>query len=309
MLSEIGDAELFFIGGGRFPDYYSVYRENDLRAMTFSSGAPLLAAVDKNGDIFGWRFSPKGEALGETEKLSGAASPERDEASGVGFAISCFEYLCVWVTPEGRAQAARLGDKPGSDWKQLQGSSKLDGWSSPGAPFIRLGKDQLFVYSGENLVLYEVGAKRDTFELKSVNTWKLPALVSLEIDAQQKLAAIYAPDKRDSSWTVAYLELIPKDGKPDLNSTYSRDYEKEIIDFNWPTRSVIFAPLSRAGLDVLKRRADTGALHEHNCTPSCNTINWLGASDRTVVGVNRLKLDNVESGGFAYQLRVGDAEF
>ena len=126
-------------------------------------------------------------------------------------------------------------------------------------------------------MLYEVGAKQDTFELKSLNTWKLPALVSLEIDAQQRLVAIYAPDKTFSGWTVAYLELIQKDGKPNLNSTYSRDYEKEIIDFNWPTKSVIFAPLSRAGLDVLKRRADTGALHEHNCSPSCNTINWLGA--------------------------------
>ena len=94
-----------------------------------------------------------------------------------------------------------------------------------------------------------------------------------------------------------------KQGRQDCpGAIYYRNHEKEILDFNYPLKSVVFAQQLRAGLSVLKLRTYATNRPEHECVPECDLINWLGAAGRTAVGVRIAKGDHN-----LYRLPLGDA--
>ena len=315
LLSERGDAELFALRAGfPQPNYFDLYRIDDMRAIAFGNGStrPLLAAVDKHGTLYGWRFDAQGGPLGPTMRLAhdGRITDLKDL-----FAISCYDDLCVWVEPEGGVAAARAGAQPGAGWRPLRVTEKFKDWmarsstAAPGtsaAPFIRLGKGQLFAYSREKLALYEVSVNDDALLLNRSQDWNIPALVSLDIAADGTLFTLYAPDRETLAWTVGHMQLTGSPGGRQFNTLYFRDYDKQIIDFNLPTKSVVFAPQPGAGLDALKRRADLSAHPQYKCLPtSCYLVNWIGASGPEIIGVNRNKLDGIEPGGIVYLMQSG----
>ncbi len=313
LLSERGDAELFALrGDSPAPNYFSVYSVDDIRAITFTRGStqPLLVGVDKHGTLHGWRFNPKGGLQGPTAQLRRDARVKDRKNE---FAISCYDDLCVWVEPDGNVEAARL--EPGNQWRPLRATQPMENWRAtsdptagvePVAPFIRLGKDQLFAYSETQLVMYEVSVKGDALELNRTDRWDMPALTTIDPDDSGKFFAQYAPDRITPAWTVASMELNVQQGKRQFNTLYYRDYEKQIIDFNFPTKSVVFAPQRGTGSDVLKRRAEAVAdLPEYKCIPGCQSINWLGASGSGLVGANRSTLGDITSGGLLYLLQPG----
>jgi tetratricopeptide (TPR) repeat protein len=318
LLSDRGDAELFALNSKlqRSNRYYDVYRINDMRAITFGGGKAqsLLAGVDKHGNLFGWRFDPKGEVLGARMALQRRATVKDQKNE---FAISCYDDLCVWVEPEGTVAAAQLGTQPGGGWRPLRVTETIKGWGLSAdmssakvvAPFIRLTEGLLFAYAKGELVVYDVSVKGDAVLLKHSNEWPVPALISLDIASDGTLSAQYAPDRTVSAWTVVHLQLKGNPGQRHFETSYSRDYDKQLVDFNLPTKSVVFAPQPGAGLDALKRRTESAGHPVYRCQPiSCNLVNWLGASGQAVVGVNKNATDGIEPGGLVLLLQPGKIE-
>ncbi len=297
LLSERGDAELFSLR--RNSDYYDVYAEDDVRAIAFGTvGSRLmLAAVNKNGDVLGWRFDAQGALEGKAIRLPRAAGrPSWNNAMGTGFAISCYESLCVWAEPDGAAFAARLGTEVGSGWQRLQGTSKLDRWPGPTPPLLRLAKERIITHAAGGMSLYALGTQDGTFSLKALHTWNDPAITSIDVDEQQRLTLRYPPDDKNKSWTVQHSEIKLRDGRYELEHIYYRDYDRQTLDFNSPTNGVIFAATNPQGRSVLKRRVDQVLHKERDCVHACDLIRWLGANGRVVYGVDHGDLMEVELG-------------
>jgi hypothetical protein len=205
--------------------------------------------------------------------------------------------MCVWVEPDGSVFAAELDVDPAKGWRRLRTSAKLEGWSGAASnpPIMRIAKGVLFAVANESMALYGVSATPETFEIKKLETRPQPSLVAIDVD-DPKVTLRWRPDKDNKSWTVNHSIITDAEGRLHLKDIYHRDFEKEILDFNVATTSVVMANQSRAGRVVLKRHTQTVRHQERQEPRDADLVRWLGAKDRMLYGVRSGFLDQVKVG-------------